>query len=116
MLISRYPNRHTARRSIGVLAATVLGLASALPLSAAAADDEGSVFFCPSRIMAAVGPQSKGIMCDAEHCFNSQSVELSAEQKDFLLSASGQCRYLSAKEVVDFWPKDAMPETQHATK
>ncbi len=86
-------------------------LATCLPLLATAVDGE-QVFFCPPSIMAAVG-QTTGIMCDAEHCYKAASPELSAKQKAFLMSATGQCRYFTAQEVVDYWPKDS---TQQASQ
>jgi fructose-specific component phosphotransferase system IIB-like protein len=86
-------------------------LAAGLPLLATA-DDAELVFFCPPSIMAAVG-QSTGIMCDAERCFKAESPELNSKQKAFLVAASGQCRYFTALEVADYWPKEA---TQQARK
>lgn len=95
--------------------AAAVGLAAFLPVSAAELDD-GSVFYCPPSIMATVGQPTKGIMCDARQCFNSQTPGLSSAQKNFLLIAQGQCRTLSAQEVADFWPKDIASGAQHATK
>lgn len=89
----------------------LLGIAACLPLSATAAEEE-LVFFCPPSIMAAVG-QTTGIMCDAERCFKAGSPELNAKQKAFLVSAGGQCRYFTALEVADYWPKDS---TQQASQ
>lgn len=95
--------------------AAVLGLAACLPTTAAELDDS-SVFYCPPSIMAAVGQPTQGIMCDAQQCFNSQTPGLSSAQKNFLLTAQGQCRNLSAQEIQDFWPQDLANATQHATK
>ncbi|MEO5794993.1 MAG: hypothetical protein ABIP34_08220 [Rhodoferax sp.] len=100
---------HATVKTVSFCATALLGIAACLPLSATAADDE-LVFFCPPTIMAAVGQPTTGIMCDAEHCFHPQSPELSAKQKAFLQSASGQCRYFTAQEVVDYWPKEPIQQ------
>ena len=103
---------HATPQTVSLCATALLGLATCVPLSATAADDE-LVFFCPPTIMAAVGQPRTGIMCDAEQCFKAEAPELSAKQKAFLTSSSGQCRYLTAQEVTDYWPKDT---TQQASK
>nr|WP_315429701.1 hypothetical protein [uncultured Albidiferax sp.] len=105
----------TLPRTAVVLSTALLGLAACLP-AAAVEQDDNSVFYCPPSIMAAVGQPTNGIMCDAQQCFNSQTPGLSSAQKTFLLTAQGQCRNLSAQEIADFWPKDLVNDTQHATK
>lgn len=106
---------HPLARPAAFFSAALLGLAVCLPAAATELDD-GSVFYCPPSIMAAAGQPAKGIMCDAHQCFNSQTPGLSSAQKSFLLTAQGQCRNLSAQEIMDFWPKDLASDTQHATK
>jgi hypothetical protein len=103
---------HATPQTTSLCATTLLGLAACLPLQATAADDE-LVFFCPPTIMAAVGQPRTAIMCDAEHCFKADAPELSAKQKAFMTSAGGQCRYFTALEVADYWPKDT---SQQASK
>lgn len=105
----------TPLRHILCASTAVLGLAACLPAFASELDDN-SVFYCPPSIMAPVGQPTKGIMCNAQQCFNSQSLGLSSAQKNFLLTAQGQCRNLTAQEIVDFWPKDLANDTQHASK
>ncbi|WP_010462614.1 hypothetical protein [Acidovorax radicis] len=95
--------------------AAAWGLVACLPASASELDD-GSVFYCPPVSMAADGAPTKGIMCNAQHCFNSQTPGLSKAQTNFLLTTQGQCRTLSAQEITDFWPKDLASGTQHAVK
>jgi hypothetical protein len=111
--MSAHP-RTLLRRAL-CAAAAAAGLAAFLPASATELDD-GSVFYCPPSIMAMVGQPTKGIMCNAQQCINSQTPGLSSAQKDFLLAAHGQCRSLSAQEITDFWPKDLASGTRHATK
>ena len=107
--------RPTLPRPAVFFSAALLGLAACLPAAAAELDDS-SVFYCPPSIMAAVGQPTQGIMCDAQQCFNSQTPGLSGAQKNFLLTTQGQCRNLSAQEIMDFWPQDLANATQHATK
>lgn len=95
-------------------AAASLCLALCLPAVAAELDDD-SVFYCPPSSTAPAAQPSKGIMCSAQQCFNSQTPGLSSAQKSFLL-AQGQCRSLSSQEITDYWPKDLANSTQHANK
>ena len=103
---------HATTKTASLCATALLGIAACLPLSATAAEDE-LVFFCPPAIMAAVGQPTTGIMCDAERCFHPESPELNTKQKTFLQSAGGQCRYFTAQEVDNYWPKET---TQQASK
>jgi hypothetical protein len=70
----------------------------------ALAQGDGSVFFCPTKVTA-MGEKRNGIMCDAEHCYNSQSPALSTAQRGLLESAKEECRYLSDQEVKRYWPE-----------
>jgi len=108
--------RHPLVRQALHASVAALGLTACLHAAAATELNDGSVFYCPPSIMAGVGQPTQGIMCDAQQCFNSQTPGLSSAQKNFLLTAQGQCRNLSAQEIQDFWPRNLAAATQHATK
>ena len=95
--------------------AVACGLAACLPASASELDD-GSIFYCPPATLAAGSQPTRGIMCNAQQCVSSQTPGLSSAQSNFLLTAQGQCRNLSAQEIKDFWPRDLANRSQHAVK
>lgn len=95
--------------------ASALALAACPPASAGELEDS-SVFYCPPTTTAFGGQPTKGIMCDAQLCFSSQTPGLSSAQTQFLLNARDQCRSLSAQEILDFWPRDLASGAQHALK
>ena len=94
-----------------ILLATLLACSAALP----AAADEASVFFCPSKLLAP-GQFMRGIMCNAESCYNTSSPELNAEQRGFLEKSDQPCRSLTSQEIADLWPKTLPAESQQAAK
>jgi hypothetical protein len=95
---------HLVRRPAHIFSAGLLGASALFSLPAMAQDE--SVFFCPPSVIAGMSKPTKGIMCSAETCYDSQSPELSSEQKSFLLS-NGSCRYLTPQEVASYWHKPA---------
>jgi len=100
-------SRHHSAGPRRPLTAAFLGFAALVHQQAFALDvNDGSVYFCPTKSTAA-GGQTNGIMCDAEHCYNSRSPKLGAAQRLFLESAKEQCRYMSNQEVALYWPEYA---------
>jgi len=99
--------RHHSPGSRSLLTATFLGFAALVHQHAFALDvNDGSVYFCPTKTTP-TGEERNGIMCDAEHCYNSRSPGLGAAQRLFLESAKEQCRYMSNQEVALYWPEYA---------
>ncbi|WP_157634386.1 hypothetical protein [Variovorax sp. Root318D1] len=100
-------SRHHSMRPRGLLTAAFLGVAALVQQHAFALDvNDGSVYFCPTTTTSA-GSKMNGIMCDAEHCYNSRSPKLDTAQRLFLESAKEKCRYLSDQEVAAYWPEYA---------
>jgi len=90
-----------------LLTAAFLGFAALVHQHAIALElNDSSVYFCPAMTTAA-GAKMTGIMCDAEHCYDSRSPKLGAAQRLFLESATEKCRYMSDQEVTRYWPEYA---------
>lgn len=103
----------TVYKTPSILLAALLASSSLLPAVAAA--EEVSVFFCPSKVLSQ-GQFMRGIMCNAEACYNTGSPELSAQQRVFLEKSDQPCRSLTPQEVSDLWPKTLPAESQQAAK
>ena len=100
-------SRHHSAGPRRLLTAAFLGFAALVHQHALALEfNDGSVYFCPTMTTAA-GGEMNGIMCDAEHCYNSRSPKLGTAQRLFLESAKEKCRYLSDQEVALHWPEYA---------
>jgi len=99
------------RHPLKIIGASMLSASALIALPAMAQDDK--VFFCPPAVVTGLSKPTRGIMCDAEICYDSQSPELTPPQKSFLL-ANGACRYLSSQEIASYWRKPAS-EVQRAS-
>ena len=71
--------------------------AASLAHAQAASSVESDTYFCPT---ASTTYQEKtvAIACDGEQCVGGDSTVLTEEQKQFLASEKGDCRYLDDKE------------------
>jgi hypothetical protein len=100
-------SRHPSPGPRTLLTAAFLAFAALVHQHAIALElNDASVYFCPAMTTVA-GEKMNGIMCDAEHCYNSRSPKLGAAQRLFLESAKEKCRYMSDQEVALYWPEYA---------
>lgn len=81
--------------SLSALCTSTFALAASVAQAQSAVTEEA--YFCPAATTVHLG-NTAPIACSGEHCVGGASTVLTADQKQFLESQKGDCRYLSDEE------------------